>query len=74
MSLAYRSYPNNFVYSGNVNGSSVSLRSSYGYYWTASGNASDSAYAMYFGSSIVYPGTNNVNKYFGWVVRCVAGV
>ncbi len=74
MSLAYRSYPNNFVYSGNVNGSSVSLRSSYGYYWTASGNASDSAYAMYFGSSIVNPGTGYGSKYYGRMVRCVAGV
>ena len=74
MSLAYRSYPNNFVYSGNVNGSSVYDRTSYGDYWSASGYGSGSAYDMFFSSTGVYPGTGNGGKYYGWVVRCVAGV
>ena len=73
MSLAYRSYPNNFIYSGNVSGSLVSGRSSGGFYWSST--AYNSNYANYFGfgSSNVLPGTGGVNKYDGRTVRCVAG-
>ena len=74
MSGLWRSYPNNFVYSGNVSDSSVYNRNSYGSYWSASGGNSNSAYYLYFGSTYVRPGTSNYNKYYGWVVRCVAGV
>ena len=74
MSLAYRSYPNNFVYSGSVAGSSVYNRNSYGYYWSASGNNSNSAYSMLFYSTSVSPGTGNAYKYSGWMVRCLSGV
>ena len=74
MSLTYRSYPNNFVYSGYVGGSSVSLRSLNGYYWSASGRNSSNAYYMFFVSSYVDPGTNYNGKYDGRMVRCVAGV
>ena len=70
----WRTYPNNFVFSGYVNGSSVSDRNSSGNYWSASGNSSTSVYYMYFYSTYVRPGTNVNNKYNGWMVRCVAGV
>ncbi len=70
----WRSYPNNFVYSGLVHDSSVSIRNSYGYYWSASGYNSNYAYNLYFSSSYVYPGSNSYNKYSGGVARCVAGV
>jgi hypothetical protein len=73
MSLAYRSCPNNFVYSGNVNGASVINRNFYGIYWSASGSTSSSAYNVYFGSTYVRPGTSSGNKYSGRMVRCVAG-
>ena len=73
VSNAFRSYPNNFVYSGNVNGSSVNARNSAGFYWSASGYDSYYAYVLYFGSAGVYPGTNAFSKYYGWMVRCVAG-
>lgn len=79
MSSAYRSYPNNFVYSG-YTGSSFSFRNSYGYYWTASGYNSGYAYIMDFNNSFAQPGFNNggfnggsVYKNAGRTVRCVAG-
>ena len=74
VSNALRSYPNNFVYSGYVSGSSVGHRSSYGYYWSSSAYNSNSAYHLYFSSSNVRPGTGDSIKYYGWMARCVAGV
>ena len=75
MSLAYRAYPNNFVYSGYVVDSSVSTRSSYGVYWSSSASTSSYAHRLYFNSSgDVIPGTDGNDKYFGGMVRCVAGV
>ena len=73
MSKAWRTYPNNFVYSGYVNGSSVNIRGSYGNYWSASGNASYSAYNLYFISTGVHPGTGGGSKYYGGMVRCLSG-
>ena len=70
----WRSYPNNFVYSGYVNDSSVNTRSSYGNYWSSSANLSNYAYYLTFGSSVVYPGTFSSNKYYGFMARCVSGV
>ncbi|MBQ2622917.1 InlB B-repeat-containing protein [Candidatus Saccharibacteria bacterium] len=73
MSSAYRSYPNNFVYSGRVNGSSVGSRTSGGNYWSASAsNSSINADILYFGSTFVNPGTNADNKYTGRMARCIA--
>ena len=73
MSLIYRSYPNNFVYSGYVYGSSVSYRNSSGSYWSSSAS-SGRAYSLSFSSSSVYPGASNYSKYSGGMARCVAGV
>ena len=69
-----RSYPNNFVYSGTVGGSSFYSRNSNGNYWSASGASSRSAYGMYFYSTYVYPGTDDISKYYGRMVRCLSGV
>ena len=70
----WRSYPNNFVYSGSVYGSSVDYRGAYGYYWSSSAYNSNIAYYLYFDSSYVNPGTNFLSKYDGRLARCVAGV
>ena len=69
-----RSYPNNFVISGYVDGSSVGGRNSTGIYWSSSAYSSGSAYYLSFNSSRVNPGTDTSGKRFGRVVRCVAGV
>ena len=66
-----RKFPNNFVYSGYVDGSSVSSRGSFGNYWSATAGGSDSAYNFYLYSTYVYPGTNNYHKYVGRNIRCV---
>ena len=75
VSNVLRFYPNNFVYSGSVNGSSVNSRGSNGLYWSSSANFSYYyAYNLFFNSSLVFPGTNYDFKYLGSMVRCVAGV
>ena len=71
MSAAYRSYPNNFLYSGNVYGSSIDYRGSLGNYWSKSAASSNSAYYLLFLSSYVYPSYYN-SKYYGFSVRCLA--
>ena len=73
MSLAYRSYPNNFVYSGNMAGAVIDVRNSYGVYWSASGVDNSEAYAFYFYNTFVGPGASDY-KWSGKMVRCVAGV
>ena len=70
----WRTYPNNFVYSGLVLGSSVGSRDSYGSYWSSSASVSVNAYNLYLYSSYVYPGTTDSSKYCGRMVRCVADI
>ena len=71
ISLAYRSYPNNFVYTGYVYGSGIgSSRNIDGGYWSASGNWNDFS----FNNSSVYPGTTTSVKFVGHMVRCIYGV
>ena len=74
VSNVLRSYPNNFVYSGYVYGSSVLSRGSVGFYWSSSAYGSNGAYGLYFNSGYVTPGTDSTNKYYGRMARCVAGV
>ena len=70
---AFRSYPNNFVYSGYVYGGSVNVRGSYGHFWSSTALSSAGyAYSLGLYSSYVYPGTGYYNKYYGGTVRCVA--
>ena len=69
---AFRSYPNNFVYSGGVVGGSVNGRGSSGLFWSSTALSSRNAYTLSLYSSYVYPGTGDSYKYYGWAVRCVA--
>ena len=69
---AIRKYPNNFLYSGNVSGSSVGGRGSDGYYWSKSAGNSYSAYNLNFYSSLVDPSNISYSKYSGFSVRCLA--
>ncbi|MBQ3353478.1 InlB B-repeat-containing protein [Candidatus Saccharibacteria bacterium] len=70
-SKAWRSYPNNFLYSGYFSTSSASSRGSYGYYWSSTAVNNLSSSRLYLDSSLVYPGTNGNNKYYGLSIRCV---
>ncbi len=70
-SIAFRTYPNNFLYSGLFLGSSVVTRGSIGGYWSKSADSSNGAYYLDFNSSLVSP-SNYGNKGFGFSVRCLA--
>ena len=69
---AFRIYPNNFVYSGYVNGGSVSDRGSYGTFWSSTAYWSNAAYSLALYLTLVDPGTSYNVKYDGRTVRCVA--
>ena len=66
-----RKYPNNFLYSGSVSGSSVGIRGSDGGYWSKSAGYSYYAHSLVFYSNIVNPSNLN-DKYNGFSVRCLA--
>ncbi len=70
---AFRSFPNNFLYSGDVYNGSVNDRGSDGYYWTSTTVSSSSAYSLGLNSSNVNPGTYYYNKYYGRTIRCLMG-
>ena len=70
-SIAFRTYPNNFLYPGEVDGSWIYDRGSYGYYWSKSAGSSSRAYALYFIDSSVSPTLGN-SKNVGISVRCLA--
>ena len=74
MSQAYRSYPNNFVFSGNIPSSSINERNSLAGYWSASGFTSSGACLLYLNRSQVEPGRGSYSKSYGEMVRCVAGI
>ena len=67
---AFRSFPNNFVRSGNS--SSANYRDLYGYYWSSTASSTVSSYTFVLGPSVVYPGTYNISKFNGNTIRCIA--
>ena len=69
---ALRKYPNNYLYSGYVDGGFLDSRGTLGYYWSSTASSSYSAYYLRLGSSVVNPGTNSSYKYYGRTVRCIA--
>ena len=72
-SAKWRSFPNNFLYSGYFYTSSAYGRGSYGIYWSSTASNSVYAYSLSLYSSDLYPGTSSGDKNFGFSVRCVAG-
>ncbi|MBR3122383.1 hypothetical protein IKF28_03000, partial [Candidatus Saccharibacteria bacterium] len=66
-----RTWPNNFVHSGYVNGASLNGCGSNGYYWSSAANSSSRAYYLFFYSTTVSPGTYNGYKYYGGTIRCM---
>ena len=69
----FRSFPNNFLYSG-LFSNTASLRGSSGHYW-GSYSASDDAYALILQMSSTYlrPGSSGYMKYSGSSIRCIVG-
>lgn len=68
-----KKYPNNFVNSGDYQGSSTVGRGSYTAYWTSTARSNPTAYRMHSGGQMVVPGTYDVDKYFGYAIRCIVG-
>ncbi len=77
MSMRWRSYPNNFVYSANLDGASFGNRNYFGDYWSSTAISNLNTYVHTLQSDEVKPArTNYVNntKYRGRMVRCIASV
>ncbi|MBO4276428.1 hypothetical protein J5868_01860, partial [Candidatus Saccharibacteria bacterium] len=71
-SVKWRSFPNNFVYSGYWGGAREYSRSGNGYYWSSSAYNSNNAYSLILSSSYVSPGTDYNSKNVGFTVRCIS--
>ena len=66
----WRTYPANYIYSGDAYGSSLYDRGFYGTVWSSTADSSSLAYELYFGSVNVDPGMVIGVKYIGFSVRC----
>ena len=73
VSKLVRTYPNNFLYSGRADTSSVDNRGSLGVYWSSTANNYSNSYLMSLYGSSVYPGTHSYPKYYGLSIRCLVG-
>ena len=67
----WRSFPNNFIYSGYFRTASVLSRGSYGYYWSSTASDAYYSYSMSLYSTTLSLSTDA--KYNGLSIRCVAG-
>ena len=72
-SLHWRTFPNNFLYSGDFSGSSALNRGSNGGYWSSTADYGLNSYVLSLDSFNVRPGTHIVSKYYGFSIRCVSG-
>ena len=72
-SVKWRTFPNNFIYSGVWSFSSANRRGNYGTYWSSSADSNYRAYTMGLNSASVAPGNLSDEKSYGYSVRCVAG-
>ena len=70
---AFRKYPNNFLFSGNFNGSSASNRGNGGSYWSSTASSSIASYTLGLYGSNAYPGTTDYTKRSGLAIRCTLG-
>ena len=71
VSNRWRSYPNNFVYSGVWNGASASSRGRSGSYWSRTAYSSSNAYNLNMNYGNIAPGISYTNRSSGYVVRCI---
>ena len=65
-----RNYPNNFIYSGDYNGSKPTGRSTYARYWTSTASNANTAYRFGFTTSDVTP-VRAWNKWVAFTARCI---
>ena len=67
----WRSYPNNFLYSGVWSDSVASDRGLDGYYWSRTGNYGARAIDLHFNSMYIGPGNVSLGKTYGLTMRCL---
>ncbi len=67
----WRTYPNNFVFSGAVDGESIEGRGTRVRYWSSTAK-NTSAYYLYFNRENLSPGNGNDPKRYGFSVRCIS--
>ena len=73
MSNRFRTFPNNFLYSGYFYGSSAFNRGTSGYYWSRSAFSNYGySYNLGLNSAYLYP-SDNYSKNSGFSVRCLVG-
>ena len=72
-SQRWRTFPNNFVYSGYTTSSTGTNRGSSGFYYSSTACYNAYAYYLEFYASSVKPGTTYDTKSAGYSIRCVAG-
>ncbi len=70
VSNAFRSYPNNFVLSGDWGGGTSEVRGGEGRYWT-SAKLSSSSYCFFLRTSLVNNPNCSSGSHYGLTVRCV---
>lgn len=72
-SKIWRSFPNNFLYSGGAMHGSISYRGKgSGLYWASSTSTNTYTYNLNFDGSNVRPGTTHDYKFYGFTVRCIS--
>ena len=67
----WRTYPNNFLYSGRWGGSAAADRGVEGFYWSRTANSSSLASGLRFESESVSPLGISFGKSNGNTVRCL---
>ena len=70
MSYYWRLFPNNLVYSGSLNGSSINSRGGGGYLWTTTAFDYDTSRGLSINDSHLNPGITPYDKYVGFSIRC----
>ena len=71
-SKVWRSFPNNYLFSGYAKGDGISARGGGGDYWTSSAYSSVRAFYLNVNRSYLYPGSYGSYNTEGLTVRCVA--
>lgn len=72
MSSRWRTYPNNFLYSGYLSGSSINNSGDFGFYLSSTVRDFADMFYLYLSRVSVSPGVAYDNKYKGYAVRCFA--
>ncbi|MBR2836876.1 hypothetical protein IKE79_00790, partial [Candidatus Saccharibacteria bacterium] len=70
---AFRTYPNNFLLSGQQTGASTLYRGSGGSYWSSTAEETEHANNLYVTISIAATGTGDDGKHTGYPARCLIG-